>query len=430
MKICKIMRRIFMGKNIGFIGTRFAGTDGVSLESEKWAQVLEKQGHSSYWFAGELDRPEYKNFPVPEAHFMYPRNQVIQKEIFGSGKRIPKITEEIHSLRIYLKEKLYEFIKKFDINLIIPQNSLSIPMQIPLGLSITEFIAETGIPAIAHHHDFSWERARFTRTGVKDYLDMAFPPDLPSIAHVVINFSAQKELAFRKGISSVVIPNVLDFSHPPEPDDYSRDFRENLGILPDDILILQPVRVLPRKGIEHAIDFVSRFNDPKMKLLISHEAGDEGTEYFEWLKDLAKSRNVKLLYIADRIDRHRRPDHYGNKRYNLPDIYLHADFVTYPSLYEGFGNAFLEAVYFQKPLMVNRYPVFVSDIEPCGFDLVLMDGFITRSVVEEAGRVMKNPERREKMVRHNYKVALKHFSCEVLYDRLKSISKIKFGIDL
>ncbi len=329
-----------------------------------------------------------------------------------------------------MKEKLYEFIEKFDINLIIPQNSLSIPMQIPLGLAITECIAETGIPAIAHHHDFSWERSRFTRTGVKDYLDMAFPPDLPSIAHVVINSSAQKELAFRKGISSVVIPNVLDFSHPPESDDYSRDFRKNLGILPDDILILQPARVVPRKGIEHAIDFVSRFNDPKMKLLITHEAGDEGTEYFEWLKDLAESRNVKLFYIADRIDACRRPDPYGKKRYNLRDIYPHADFVTYPSLYEGFGNAFLEAIYFQKPLMVNRYPVFVSDIEPCGFDLVLMDGFITDSVVEEARKVMKNPERREKMVSHNYRVALKHFSSEVLWDRLKSIVKINFGIVL
>ncbi|MBW2740453.1 MAG: hypothetical protein JRE64_16770 [Deltaproteobacteria bacterium] len=31
-----------MGKNIGFVSTRFAGTDGVTLESSKWAQVIKK----------------------------------------------------------------------------------------------------------------------------------------------------------------------------------------------------------------------------------------------------------------------------------------------------------------------------------------------------------------------------------------------------
>jgi hypothetical protein len=35
-----------MGKNIGFVSTRFAGTDGVTLESSKWSQVLENIGHS------------------------------------------------------------------------------------------------------------------------------------------------------------------------------------------------------------------------------------------------------------------------------------------------------------------------------------------------------------------------------------------------
>ena len=63
---------------------------------------------------------------------------------------------------------------------IIPQNALTIPMNIPLGLAITQVIMETGIAdSIAHHHDFYWERDRFMTNGVWDYLRMAFPPDLP-----------------------------------------------------------------------------------------------------------------------------------------------------------------------------------------------------------------------------------------------------------
>ena len=33
---------------IGFVSTRFAGKDGVSLEVEKWVSVLEGMGHECF----------------------------------------------------------------------------------------------------------------------------------------------------------------------------------------------------------------------------------------------------------------------------------------------------------------------------------------------------------------------------------------------
>ena len=72
-----------MGKNIGFVSTRFSGTDGVSLEANKWATVLEKKGHSCYWFAGKLDRESTKSFLVPEAHFEDEENKWVNENIFG-----------------------------------------------------------------------------------------------------------------------------------------------------------------------------------------------------------------------------------------------------------------------------------------------------------------------------------------------------------
>ena len=81
-----------------------------------------------------------------------------------------------------------DFIEKFDLDLLIPQNLLSFPQNIPLTLALTEVIAETEIPVIAHHHDFTWERKPLLVNSVGDYLSMAFPPDLPSIQHVVINY--------------------------------------------------------------------------------------------------------------------------------------------------------------------------------------------------------------------------------------------------
>ncbi len=420
-----------MGKNIGFVSTRFAGTDGVSLEAAKWAQILWDRQHVSYWFAGELDRDASVSMLVPEAFFDHEEVRWINQRAFGVKYRTSEISGHIHAMRNYLKGRLYEFIEKFNIDIIIPQNVLSIPMHIPLGLALTELIAETGIPTIAHHHDFAWERLRFSLNAVQDFLQMAFPPKLPSIQHVVISSLAQEELALRTGISATVIPNVLEFELQPQVDlEYSKNFRQEIGLEEGDVLILQPTRIVQRKGIEHAIELVSQLEDPRYKLVISHEAGDEGYDYANYVEDHARDHGVDLRLVSCHIGETRGVNEKGEKLYTLWDVYPHADFVTYTSLYEGFGNAFLEAVYFRKPILINRYEVFVRDIEPQGFDLIVMDGFITDKVVQQVREVLESQERRERLVNHNYEVATRHYSYSVLRKRLAFLIANFFGIEI
>jgi hypothetical protein len=76
-----------MSKKIGFVSTRFAGIDGVSLEAGKWADVLESGGHNCFWFAGELDKDPQKSYLAPEAHFKHPYNQWINRQVFGKTDR-------------------------------------------------------------------------------------------------------------------------------------------------------------------------------------------------------------------------------------------------------------------------------------------------------------------------------------------------------
>lgn len=417
-----------MDKNIGFVSTRFAGTDGVTLEASKWAEVLEKIGHRCFWLAGELDRDSQKSCLVPEAHFKHPKNQWINAQILGKKRREPAVTELIHDLRSFLKAKLYDFIKQFKLDLLIAENILTIPMQVPLGLALTEIIAETQIPVIAHHHDFSWERVRFSINAVNDYLSMAFPPSLFNIEHVVINSAAREKLAHRRGISSTVIPNVLDFENPPQANlKRAQDFRLSIGLKPEDIIILQPTRIVKRKGIEYAIELVNELKDSRYKLVISHEAGDEGFEYPEWIQEYAHQHHVDLRLVKTKIsDPWTSPVNTENQ-YSLWDIYPHADFITYPSLIEGFGNAFLEAIYFRKPILINRYETFVRDIEPQGFDLAVMDGFITKTTVQTVREILESPERRERMVTLNYEVARRHYSYSILRKHLNAILINFFG---
>ncbi len=415
-------------KNIGFISTRFAGKDGVSLEANKWAEIFERDDHHVFWFAGELDHDPEKSMLVPEAHFQHPDNRWINERIWGKKGRSPDVTEKIHALRSHLRTHLRRFIEKFKIDLLVPENALAIPMNIPLGLALAETIAETQLPTLAHHHDFFWERTRFSLNGVNDYLKMAFPPNLPNIKHTVINSAAQEELALRTGISSTIVPNVLDFESPPIIDaDRTVAFKRFLGLEPDDIIILQPTRIVQRKGIERAIELVKALNDPKYKLLISHDAGDEGFEYAQWLGEYACEHGVDLRLVNTCIGDPWTCQLNRNNQYSLWDIYTFADFITYPSLSEGFGNAFLEAVYFNKPMLINRYATFIRDIEPLGFDLVVMDGFLTKQTTEAVKEVIESPERKKRMVTTNYSIATRHYSYSVLRMILNTILYGSFG---
>ncbi|MGE4549844.1 MAG: glycosyltransferase family 4 protein [Opitutales bacterium] len=410
-----------MGQNVGFVSTRFAGQDGVSLESAKWAEVLWEDRHVSFWYSGKSDRKADISYVVPEAYFGFPENLWLNERIWGTETRSRLVTERIRDLANYLKGTLYRFVEKFGIDILVPQNALAIPMHLPLGIALTEFISETRIPAIAHHHDFYWERTRFAVNAVPDYLDMAFPPSLSNMRDVVINQEAQEQLALRKGISSLVIPNVFDFDNPPaSPDDYAIDVREELGLSPDDYFILQPTRVVPRKGIEHAIKLVSQLKDSKCKLVISHPAGDEGYEYKSMLEQLAREEDVDLRFVSDRVGEVRQRDGQGRKVYTLWDLYPHADLVTYPSAYEGFGNALLEAIYFRKPVLINRYSIFVRDIEPKGFRLLTMDNFVTSSLADQVRETLRNPDYRQAMVDHNYELARHFYGFSVIRRNLRA----------
>jgi len=327
----------------------------------------------------------------------------------------------VQAFRFHLKQHLYQFIETFEINIIIVENALSIPMNVPLGLALTELIAETHIPAIAHHHDFYWERSRYAVNASGDYLRAAFPPTLPSIRHVVINSFAARQMALRTGESSTLIPNVMDFDNPPPPKDaYTSQLREALGIGPDQTFLLQPTRIVPRKRIELAIELAHRVNSDAV-LVITHKSGDEGSAYEQRLKDYAQILGVKVIFGSDKVNHYRGEFADGKLIFSLADAYQEADLVTYPSTIEGFGNAFLETLYYQKPIVISTYEIFKTDIQPKGFEVIGFDDFIEEATVTQAKEILNNPSEAARMVTHNYALGLKHYSFENLKRKISSV---------
>jgi glycosyltransferase involved in cell wall biosynthesis len=384
---------------------RFAGLDGVSLEAAKVAAALRAGGHESVWFAGELG-PEFSpGLAVPEAHFATKSNRELEDACFGRAPFDRGVREAVDAGAAMLESALDRFIDDFGVEVLLVHNALSLPVHLPLGLALTRVIERSGIRAIGHHHDFGWERPRFARCAVPDILESSFPPTLPNLSHVVINDEAREQLQLRRGVDAVVLPNVMDFAHPPFPGNGSA-YRAAAGIGEQDVMLLQPTRIIPRKGIELTIRLAAALGDPNVRVVVSH-ADDRDKTYWSELVQLSTTLDVDLRLASGILD-----------SAGLADAYDAADLVCFPSRIEGFGNALLEAFYYRKPVFVNRYPVYVRDIAPTGVRCIEADGEITERVLREAEGWLADPSQTNAAAANNYAVGEHHYSYDLVRTRI------------
>lgn len=398
------------------LATRLAGTDGVSLEATKVARVLAEHGFERLDLAGEVETP--RAIHVPEMHFRDPTASDLGARAFSGDTPDPALDRELADAADRLAERLLPIVRDAAPDLLVVQNAWAIPMQLPLAGALARVAQATDLPTLSHEHDYAWERERFARTRARPWLERYFPYDGPRIRHLAINSPARDELRERRGIDATVVPNVMDFAAPVPPPARAAairgEVRTALGLRPEQRLILQPTRVVPRKGIELAIELLARLDDDRNVLTISHAAGDEGTDTLERLQDQARRQGVDLRYAADLFAPQR-----SAGRFALDDAYIAADLVTYPSLYEGFGNALLETVAHRLPAVVNRYEVYVRDIAPSGVRFVELDGRVDDAAVAAVRRLLDDPAERQAMVAHNHAVASRAFGLPALRERLE-----------
>jgi mannosylglucosylglycerate synthase len=407
---------------IGIVATRLAGVDGVTFETAKWETVLERMGHDIRLCAGEVDALRYSARLVPAMHFSYPPAARVSSAAFDPDSDARAVRREIERLAEQLIPVLHNWIQAQLIELLVVENAWAVPMHLPLGVALRRLAEETELPVIGHHHDYWWERERFAQCVVPEILERAFPPGLRRVRHVSINSLGAAGLRERRGIESTVVPNVFDFggSRPRARPRVQASFRVEFGMSDGGLLVVQPTRVVPRKGIELAIELVGRLEAPEAALLITSPAGDEGLDYLVQMERRAERAGIRLIYAPDRFA----PDHEGKPlapAHSLTEAYAAADLVTYPSLYEGFGNALLEAVFHGKMVVVNRYPVYESDIRPIGLRFVEIDGAITDETVRDVRALLANPRRRATIARHNFEIGRRHFGYDLLEGHLREV---------
>jgi mannosylglucosylglycerate synthase len=285
---------------VAIISFRLGAQDGVSVVAELWRRQLEALGFATRMVAGA-----------------------------GHADRIlPGLAHDTSfpATRAELGDALA------GADLVVVENVLTIPLNIPVSLAVAE--ALRGRPAILHHHDPPWQRARYAHI-------TSLPIDDPSWRHVTISRMTERQLR-RRGFAATTIPNAFDTEAPPGDRD---GVRARLGVHPGERLVLHPVRAIARKDVPAALRLARSVGATYWL------AGPTEEDYAATLEPLLARPGVRVL--RDRFT-------------SIPDAYAAADAVLYPSLWEGFGLPPLEAAVHRRPVAVGHYPV-ADELRAMGF---------------------------------------------------------------
>ena len=432
---------------IGIIVSRIGGEDGVALETEKWAEVLKEMGHEVFIASGRFEKDILVNRKyhkrIKNLSFGYNINEKQRSKVFevlDTAFRNPKIIlSKIRLESEIISRKLARWINENNLKLLILENTNSLPVHLPLARAIKDIIEKTGINAISHNHDFHWERGKDYVSPYQEINSLVkelFPLQLPKVKHVVINSAAKKKLKKDFGIKAVYIPNVMNFSKPfGKKTEKNKNLAKELGLKDDDIPIFQVTRIIRRKNIETSIKLIKKLDDEKVKLIITGSADDDpGKTYYREIRELIKLLGLEkqILFAGDKFFKggfllkylyFKNLFKYKYREYNHSDAYSAATACVFFSRYEGFGNAFIEAVAAKKPIFVNNYePVFWQDIGKKGFKVVMLEKEnLTQEAVNKIKKIIYDRSLAREIANFNFELGKKLFSYKVLKKKLSRI---------
>jgi glycosyltransferase involved in cell wall biosynthesis len=282
-------------------------------------------------------------------------------------------------------------------DLVVVENLCSLP----LNPGAADVVASTlaGRPAVLHHHDLPWQRI--------PYAHHPPPPTDPRWSQVTINELSRRQLGNR-GVAATTVYNAFDIpaadpdgsasgTDDPDRESVTRErVRRHLGVDPDECLVLQPTRAIPRKNVAGGVALATRLG-ATFWLLGPAEDG-----YGDELDAVLASAGYPVVWgIPEDGD-----------PVSVTDAYRACDVVALPSTWEGFGNPTVESAVHRRPLAIGPYPV-ATELAAFGFDWFGL---------EEADRLaawLADPD--PQLLHRNRAVAAAHFSLRDLPERIAAI---------
>jgi glycosyltransferase involved in cell wall biosynthesis len=301
---------------------RLGGDDGVAVEARKWEWALRDLGFVTRRVAGEFDderQPDDIELP------------------FLSIDADPSLPREPEALTTGLAGA----------DLVVVENLCSLPLNRAATQAAAAILAEFPGRVLLHHHDLPWERPELGP-------GLGLPPALPGALHVTISDHARSTLAGH-GIPAVTIRNAFDTTVRPGD---RRATREQMGFDRRELVVLQPTRAIPRKGIRRGLALAEQLNAAVPDATASYWlTGPAEDGYGPALDEILGAATVKVT--RGRTDR-------------VADAYAAADLVVVPSSWEGFGNPVVEAMLAELPVACATYPV-LDELLALGLEVLSVD---------------------------------------------------------
>lgn len=192
----------------------------------------------------------------------------------------------------------------------------------------------------------------------------------------------------------------------------SSNLRHELSLTPENLVVLNVARLIPRKGQEVLLraflDVVRRF--PNARLLLVGD-GHDRARLWQLVTHLSLQHHVALL---------------GTRR-DVPDLLRAADLFVFPSSFEGHGGALVEAMLSGLPIVASDTSVHRESVEhertgllvPVG-NVTALSGAISRLLAESSLRVQLGSAARQ-VAKRRFSVHLMASAHEELYDSVTGL---------
>jgi glycosyltransferase involved in cell wall biosynthesis len=270
-----------------------------------------------------------------------------------------------------------------DLDLVVVENLFSLPLHVPASLAVGDVLA--GRPALVRHHDFPWQRRRFQHVRELPLAD-------PAWLSVTVCEHSRREAAMR-GIEAETAYVGLIAPAPPSVD--PGRVRRRLGVRPDDILCLHPVRAIPRKNISAALEIAARVGG------VYWLTGPAEEGYAPEARRLLDQSGVRTIW--------RDYDDVG-----IDSAYAAANVVLFPSSLEGCGLPPIEAAMRDRLAVVASHPV-ADEWRELGFRWPRPDER------RWLGQLLGDTGQRAEVIEHNRAVAMRRFTVAAAAARLASL---------
>ncbi len=284
---------------------------------------------------------------IPKLRSLWDWNPKLQEEL-EEGSLTPRFTKVSEGIYRELSKELK------GAEIVIIHNSLTMPFNLALSAALRRLIEGTSARKkfIAWCHDTSLSYPQYLKRDRFPWRLLS--QRIPRVHYVAISPLRRRELSklLKLPLKAItVIPDGIDPESFLSLSPKTIPIFKRFGLLQQELNLLYPARIVPRKNMELAIRILSFINKRRKAKLILTGAPDPhnkaSLDYFRSLKRLIREERMERRVIF--LSQHLEVD-----SHLLRDLYLLCDLLLFPSSSEGFGIPILESGLCHLPIACSR----------------------------------------------------------------------------